>query len=195
MDYNNRLKGTITQTLLRTLLEGAGYRVVPFGIESVIREVQVLSQQEYGNLRPPLALRTMPDFFITNKEMNEAWLVEVKYRRRWDERTRNELGETLKLQVKVWGPIYLMVCLAEPATKNKETPSSRMRLAQLKESEDVLVSESPAQDGQKVFWKDISWENFHRIQDVFRGINAPELLQQQTLIQTCRALDQLGTLE
>ena len=46
MQYINRLKGAVTQTLLKSLLEDAGYRIVPLGIEEVIREVKVLTPKK-----------------------------------------------------------------------------------------------------------------------------------------------------
>ena len=37
MKFENRLKGNVTQTLISSLLEDAGYRIVPLGVEEVAR--------------------------------------------------------------------------------------------------------------------------------------------------------------
>lgn len=81
MDYKNRLKGAITQVLLKSLLEDAGYRIVPLGIEEVLRELSSLEQEHYKQLNLPPALRKLPDFFVADMEFKKTYLVEVKYRK------------------------------------------------------------------------------------------------------------------
>src|SRR5688572_19535038 len=111
MDFKNRLKGTVTQTLLKALLEDAGYRVVPLGIEDVIREVTGLPIANYEALNLSFTLRKLPDFFVADRTFGKHWLVEVKYRKQWDKQTRESLGKEMLKQVAQWQPILLVVFL------------------------------------------------------------------------------------
>ena len=81
MQFANRIKGSVTQTLLRALLEDGGYRIVPFGIEEVWRDLALLNEAEYEGLKLPRTLRQLPDFFVANQSFDLTWLVEVKYRK------------------------------------------------------------------------------------------------------------------
>lgn len=72
MEYSNRLKGSVTQALLKSLLADAGYRVVPLGIEEAIREVTSLDKERYSALELPSVLRKMPDFFIADRELQNS---------------------------------------------------------------------------------------------------------------------------
>ena len=95
----------MTQTLVKALLEDAGYRTIPLGVEEVIREVSVLSPIDYSGLELPTVFRKMPDFFVADEDISKAWLVEVKYRKVWDDEVRRKLGEQIFEQVKVWKPL------------------------------------------------------------------------------------------
>ena len=95
MEYRNRLKGALTQALLKSLLADAGYRIVPLGVEEIIREVTVLDREKYLKLGLPTILREIPDFFVADASMDSYWLVEVKYRRAWNEQTRGFLQHGL----------------------------------------------------------------------------------------------------
>jgi len=47
MDFENRLKRELSQGAFKCLLEDCGYRVVPLGIEAVIREIASLDKEAY----------------------------------------------------------------------------------------------------------------------------------------------------
>jgi hypothetical protein len=78
--------------------------VVPLGIKHVIRQVKTRPRDEYLAAGISPAMRSLPDFFISNGELSETWLLEVKYRREWNQKTRLELAQTLLAQVKQWQP-------------------------------------------------------------------------------------------
>jgi hypothetical protein len=80
MLFSNRLKGGITQALVRALLQDGGYRIVPLGIEEVVREVTVLPPPIYLALGLPALMRSMPDFLVAQADMQRCWLIEVKYK-------------------------------------------------------------------------------------------------------------------
>ena len=50
MHFDRRIKGAITESLVKTLLEDSDYRVIPLGIEEVVREVISLDEDEYRSL-------------------------------------------------------------------------------------------------------------------------------------------------
>jgi hypothetical protein len=104
MNFSNRLKGHITQALLKALLEDSCYHIVPLGIEEVIRKLSVLDEEKYKELKLPRILRKLPDFFVSDEPFTKSWLVEVKYRKSWDEFTKSALRGEIYNQVKDWGP-------------------------------------------------------------------------------------------
>ena len=180
MKYTNRLKGAITQTLLKSLLEDAGYRIVPLGIEEVIREIKVLGKKQYLSLKLPDNLRSLPDFFVTDRKVSKVWLLEVKYRKSWGPSTRKILEPGLKQQVKEWDPLYFMMFLGHPFEDN-ESPSYRMRVARLSIRKDQLVVIDKEGDVQ-VNWNKANWTDFSRVQDVFKKLD--KKWEKQTIEKT-----------
>lgn len=199
MDFKNRLKGSVTQTLLKALLEDAGYQIVPLGIEEVIREVKTLSGSEYTKLGLPDVLRKMPDFFIADKNFTETWLIEVKYRKQWNEGTRTALKHEIEPQVKIWQPVYLVLFLGEPA-RETDTPASSIGVLRLIHIDEQLAcswfKKSILTDEVKesiTLWDSIEWGTFHRFQDVFREVGAQ--WENSTLIKALSILKSLKDLD
>jgi len=159
MEYTRRLKGAITQTLLKSLLEDAGYRIIPLGIEEIIREIKVLSKKQYLSLGLPKNLRKLPDFFVADRKISKVWLLEIKYRKSWNPTTRKILEPGLKQQVKEWNPLYVMLFLGEPY-KNKESPIYSMRVARLSIHNQQLYFTDKS--GAKVRWNEACWSDFSR---------------------------------
>jgi hypothetical protein len=196
MNFENRLKGSITQTLVGTLLEDVSYRVVPLGIEEVIREVSCLSGSEYSKLNLSDSLRKLPDFFIAKKDLSQSWLVEVKYRRKWDESTKAELEEKLKAQAQIWAPLYLILFVKEKARTN-ETPSSYLGVCKLIVKDGQLGRMSQTfsfkkEDRTDVFepWSEFTWQSFKRFQDVFDGVS--DKWQDETLIKIINIMQNIS---
>jgi hypothetical protein len=170
MDYPNRLKGSVTQSLVRALLSDAGLSVVPLGIEEVIREMADLDAQRYADLGLPMQLRKMPDFFAANADRSKSWLIEVKFRRTWNDQTRDELLETLAEQLKCWSPIHLILFWGETPSHFPGQPSSWIKAAKLVWEEGELWIHKT--DGGKTRWRECSWKDLDRIQDVFPSLNS-----------------------
>lgn len=194
MRFANRLKGGVTQTLLRTLLQDGGYRIVPLGIEEVVREISVLPIEAYQALSLPAILRSMPDFFVAQEDMQRTWLVEVKYRKQWNDEVRKALGSQIESQVQTWGPLYLMVFLGSPGKPAKNLPSAwfGMLRVQWVAGELVLLGK----DGnQYAKWNEATWKHFNRIQDFFPALSAKPQFEQQTLHQVRTLLPQLAELQ
>lgn len=141
MDFSSKLKGQITQSLIECLLVDAGLRVVPLGIEQVIREVKSLTKDHYRAAGISTTLRSLPDFFIANGNMSQTWLLEVKYRREWNEKTRFELFKKLHPQVEQWGPLHLAVFLGKTDFDPK-FPNSYLRMLRLVINDGVVCHET-----------------------------------------------------
>ena len=178
MEFERRIKGQITESLVQTLLEHAGYRVVPLGIEQVIREVK-----DQGSWNLPQPLRTLPDFLITDAEIKKNWLLEVKYRHQWNEYTIKSLEETLTNQVKYWSEFYFLVFLGN-CDGGKVTTASRSGIFHLTHREGKL---GYLNKGQFYPWKNAEWKFSSRIHTVFEDLK--ELYEAQTIKKCCEIVD------
>jgi len=194
MDYKNRLKGAITQVLLKSLLEDAGYRIVPLGIEEVLRELSSLEQEHYKQLNLPPALRKLPDFFVADMEFKKTYLVEVKYRKYWNEGTKSYLGKTLLQQIKYWNPLVLMLFIGNPINPSRyqPTPAHCMGVLWLDyedEDEEVIW-----EDCKGVYsWDSVEWGNFKRVQDIFTDVS--QKWSEKTLYKTMSLVSSLKDLD
>lgn len=180
MKYTNRLKGAITQSLVKALLSQAKMTVVPLGIEETIREVADLPVAQYLALELSPALRKLPDFFATNAERARYWLIEVKFRSNWSDAVRSELGAALLEQAHVWAPLHVVIFLGDtPSYFNQ--PSSWVRVATVFVENEVLKFNHP--EGPRN-WCDAAWHSLERIQDVFPALNMRELWNDDALAAT-----------
>lgn len=197
MLFANRLKGGITQGLIKALLEEAGYRVVPLGVEEVIREVSVLPIVQYMSLGLPTPLRSLPDFFISDAAMERHWLLEVKFRREWNQASRQALHDLLKPQVQVWRPLVVLVFLGVPAQNvpagQEALPSYHMRAAKLDIGNDGELWLMNGLNEQMVRWLEATWTHMDRIQDVFTTVVAG--YEELTLCQVRSLLPKLMELD
>ncbi|MCX4030128.1 hypothetical protein H0A36_30070 [Endozoicomonas sp. SM1973] len=106
MDFINRLKGNLTETVVKALLVDEGYRVIDSGIEHLVRETTCLTQNEYLDLGFSDQLRKMPDFIVLNKEQTKSHLIEVKYRTWWDFQLIHDLREQVAFYKRI-----ILVCV------------------------------------------------------------------------------------
>jgi hypothetical protein len=165
--FENMLKGNIAQTLFKTLLEDAGYSVVPFGVEGVYREIRDLTT--YVPLPP--ALQKMPDFVVTNKAKNEIYLVEVKYRKEWDIPILGKLGERLQEQFCHWNPLYLVFFVGEIEERHK--PVLMPIISKIIEYDNVTHVE--LKDGEEYPIEMSSPCSWKSLNEVFTDISAERL--------------------
>lgn len=196
MQFERRIKASITQTLFRALSEDAGYHIVPLGIEEVIREVKGLSARKYLNLDLSSELRTLPDFFIADEPFEKAWLIEVKYRKHWNDASKRELKRVMEKQVKKWQPVFLVLFLGEKA-RDTETPASYIGIIKLTFENQLLCSRLkkrfPGELWETKPWDAIDWGTFNRFQDIFTEVGTKWM--NRTLIQTVSILKSLAELE
>jgi hypothetical protein len=116
--FANQVKAQITQSLLKTLLERAGYRVTRLGIEELFGEIKYLDLPTYLALRLPLNLRSLPDLLVASPAMDAAYLVEVKYRRAFTREALASLYEELKKQREHWPNSYAVIMIGTPFVKD-----------------------------------------------------------------------------
>ncbi len=192
LDFINRIKGTVTQTLLRNLLSDAGYRVVPLGVEEVLRELADISEEQYKQLNLALPLRKLPDFFVSNLGFTQSWLVEAKYRKSWNEQVRAELHGKLFAQVETWQPLILLIVLGESPDGGDWT-CSFIRTVELSISAGELYARSET-NSQGIPWLEIDWADFDKIQITFAQLSDTSSgLTIQKTVDFAKQLKLLGT--
>ncbi|QFZ92856.2 hypothetical protein [Synechococcus elongatus] len=193
MDYKNRLKGVVTQVLLKSLLEDAGYRIVPLGIEEVLRELACLDEAKYKELKLPDQLRKLPDFFVADIDFQETFLVEVKYRKKWNPTTRANLQEVLLQQTRLWNPLLLIIFLGNSAKPHyqDEKPSHFIKTTQLRSENNNIYFLNSSREW--MIWEEADWDKFIRIQDIF--IHVEDQREYQTITKATSILKSLVSLD
>ena len=164
MSFENVLKGQMTQTMIKTLFERAGYRVTRLGVEEVFDEVTHLDEASYHALKLPLALRYLPDFLIADSDLTTAFLLEVKYRRAWNEATIDSLRQELTQQRVYWPEAYAVIIIADypyPASRFHQhyirvVPPDRTDLLRALGPEDHLRL-NPQMRPCEPIWEDLPW--------------------------------------
>lgn len=153
-------------------MEDVGYNVVPFGVEEVFREVKDFHNN--GTLPAlPMALKKMPDFIVVSPEKERIYMVEVKYRKCWNEETRAELAEKLKDQLSVWDPIYLMLFIGETVEDLGSSPSQIARISKITMKEDLLyILNYPDEKEEKTFpWDNVEFGKLLYLQSIFKKLD------------------------
>ena len=108
-------KGRFAETLVSTLLEYAGYRVLRLGVEETVSEVKAGLARREQSLQLPDQLRTAPDFLVVDPRSGSCTLLEVKFRRTFDDAVARELHGVLTRQVAFWPEtVTVVVCAAVP---------------------------------------------------------------------------------
>lgn len=182
IDFSRRMKGVLTQALVKSMLEDAGYRVVPLGIEEVIRELSALEVRQYLGLGLPDSLRSLPDFLVSDAAITRAWLVEVKYRRRWNAAAIEALRDVLVRQGATWGPYYLLLFLGEHAG-DIDTPANRCGVFPLRVHNGELQYKSRYAPHDWFPWANAEWQFATPPSGVFEQLAAR--LEEQTIRRCC----------
>jgi hypothetical protein len=163
MDFDNKLKGNLTEIISSSIFEDAGYRVVPLGVEKIVREITTLAHEEYKALNLSKTLRSMPDLLVTDVDMSKAWLVEVKYRKTFVSfKSCSKLQSTLNEQAKRWGAFYVLLYVGEQASKMSLYSGSFCGVIKLDSKNDVLHFESKS-SGKLVGFRNLNWDDFSRV--------------------------------
>lgn len=117
-------KGRFAETIVSTLLEYAGYRVIRLGVEEVVSEVKASTARNEHTLQLPKQLSTAPDFLVVDPATGVTILLEVKFRAKFDDRVTASLHKILTQQAKYWpGTVSVFVC----ADHNENSTSNHIR--------------------------------------------------------------------
>jgi hypothetical protein len=113
LEFTNVIKGVVTQTLLTALFERGGYRVTRLGIEELFVDIKHIDLRKYMGLNLPLPLRYLPDLLVAEFDMTNAFLVEVKFRRKFDQNSAESIYDDLKKQREHWPQSYTVIMISE----------------------------------------------------------------------------------
>lgn len=166
MQFSNLVNAQVTQSILSTLLERAGYRVTRLGIEELFGEVKHLAMAQYLGLKLPLALRYLPDLLVADPTVTRAYLVEVKFRRCFDEGATRSLYQALKDQREHWPESYAVIMIAESDSAGCRFHQDFIRVVDPKHLDLLVDARLPLSE---------RWNSLHQLQDVFSGfrLSAP----------------------
>ena len=177
MDFENRLKRELSQGAFKCLLEDCGYRVVPLGIEAVIREIACLDKEAYTNLDFSDTVRFLPDYCILDQNQKHKFIVEVKYRWKWDGNILKEVSN----QVRKFEDIILVIFVGDPPdSKYTPRPSTYVRCCRMYINEHhqvcAEVKKSKGTDATKTIFveeedlSELNWWNLMILQNYFSDL-------------------------
>jgi hypothetical protein len=167
LDFANVVKAQVTQTLLTSICERAGYRVTRLGVEELVTEVKYLSGAEYQRLALPNPLRTLPDLLIAEPQLGAAFMVEVKFRTRLTRTSAASLNADLSRQREFWSQSYAVVMLGEARHPDCTFHQDFIR---------VIGPEHLALLTRQDQWVYNNWEQLPHLQHVFtRMKGSPDL--------------------
>jgi len=187
LEFTNVIKGVVTQTLLTALFERGGYRVTRLGIEELFGEVKHIDLQQYLGLNLPLQLRYLPDLLVAEIDMTNVFLVEVKFRRKFDEASTESIYGELKKQREHWPQSYAVIMIAEAFAPEATFHQEYIRV--LKPNDHEVLVDYRLSLAQR-------WEKLHHLQRVFKRFNNDQYIldvqkSADTLTQTLRDLAKL----
>jgi hypothetical protein len=162
LEFTNVIKGVITQTLLTALFERGGYRVTRLGIEELFGEVKHIDLQQYLGLNLPLQLRFIPDLLVAEIDMTHVFLVEVKYRRKFDQNSAESIYADLKRQREHWAQSYTVIMVSEAFAPDRTFHQHYVRVVKPTEHEILVDSRFSLEE---------RWEKLHHLQRVFTRFN------------------------
>ncbi|MGY6564203.1 hypothetical protein [Billgrantia desiderata] len=114
MKLSSKAKGQVAQTLSKLLLEQVGYRVVPLGVEELVKGAAYLSYDDYKQISLPDGLRKLPDFLVIDPDKKSSFLVEVKYMKRSNGSVLHAIHERLVEQLNYWPEMITLLLRSTP---------------------------------------------------------------------------------
>ncbi len=156
IDFRDAVKAQITQAVLAALLERCGYRITRLGIEELFGEVKFKELAQYREMALPEQLRCLPDLLVASAAENRALLVEVKYRRSFDERSAHNR------QRKHWPEAYAVLMIAEPFVIDGRFHQDYIRVLP-PHATARLIDQSLPPKGR--------WRRMPRLHDVFKALS------------------------
>jgi len=159
-NFDDLLKGQVTQAILQSVLERVGYRVRRLGVEELIPEVRENGESPiYGNL--PEGLRFLPDFLVIDPDLGDVHLTEVKFRREVSDVALKSLVSEMARRRLCWPQTETVVMVAG-APNGRGFHQDHIRVI-------------TADDWQKLEATDqsppVRWERLPQLQTVYRRLH------------------------
>lgn len=88
--------------------------MVRFGVEETVSEVKATLARGEPTIKLPQQLRSTPDFLVIDTGSGNSMLLEVKFRRTFDDAVAHELHSCLTAQARWWPEAVTMVVVADP---------------------------------------------------------------------------------
>jgi len=193
MDFENRLKRELSQGVLKCLLEDCGYRVIPLGIEAVIREIACLDKEAYKNLDFSDAVRFLPDFCVLDQNQKHKFIVEVKYRWDWDGNILKEVSN----QIRMFEDIILVVFIGNPPDIIYTMPSTYVRCCRMymNEQSQVCAEVKESKGGattKAIFIEEedlskLNWWNLRILQNYFSDLKNSK--EEESLVKAIKSIN------
>jgi hypothetical protein len=169
MNFASLLRGRVAERVLVTLLERGGYRVTRLGIEEIFDEIKLLSQSEYLALGLPPALRTLPDILVADPGVSWAALVELKYRRCFDDAVARELHATLSHQREFWPQSHAVIMIAEPFVEGGRFHQDYIRYVKPGATDKLLWRPPSDSYSDERSWMSPVWNSLPTILSLFKA--------------------------
>ena len=162
IDFRDAVKAQITQAVLAALLERCGYRITRLGIEELFREVKFKELAQYREMALPEQLRYLPDLLVASPAENRALLVEVKYRRRFDDASARRLFEAIHRQRKHWPEAYAVLMISQPFGSHDRFHQDYIRVLPPHATDRLTDRFLPPQE---------RWRRLPRLHNVFKALS------------------------
>jgi len=162
IDFRDAVKAQIAQAVLATLLERCGYRITRLGIEELFGEVKFKELAQYRELALPAQLRCLPDLLVASPAENRAFLVEVKYRRSFDEPSARWLFEAINRQRRHWPEAHAVLMISQPFRSSDKFHQDYIRVLR-PHTADSLTDDSLSPQER--------WRRLPRLQHVFSAFS------------------------
>jgi hypothetical protein len=183
-NFDDLVKGHVTQTLLSTMLERVGYAVHRLGVEEILPELRGPNSAKIRK-HLPKRLRFLPDLLVTDPEGGEVFLVEVKFRVSASRKVFDSLLDEVEERRQYWPEAHTIILRAEslreePFHQNHiRVISPELSIAQIRTFSSPFLLDR--------------WESLPQIQEVFHHIFGDFKNQQiaDSITQVLRDLSKL----
>ncbi|MCJ7559721.1 hypothetical protein MUO79_03760 [Candidatus Bathyarchaeota archaeon] len=140
--YDDMLKGNAHKNIIKNLLEKSGYKVYPFGYETLLSDVKSRLTKDTKNSRTVRRIRSSPDLLVYDEQKNDLMLVEVKMRTSCPPRIKPRLIERYK---EFWDDSILVIVVKEgnvfyaQRISELETRPEYYRIADFEKLQDIFT--------------------------------------------------------
>jgi len=140
--YDDVLRGNTFKEMVKVLLQKSGYKVYPYGYESVISDVCSKLTKNTRNSKTVRRIRSSPDLLVYDEEKDDLMLAEVKMRAYSPPKIRPRQIENYK---EFWSDSILVVVVPEgnvfyaQKISELETRPDYYRIADFERFQDIFT--------------------------------------------------------